>query len=303
MNEMTRNIDVVTGEIIVLQENAKRIFFQTAIEIGRRLEEAKTMVAQGEWTNYLTNVLKFKPSTAQNYMKIARELGDGQIGFDGTSKDEVFGELSYSQLLPLLGLPEDERKELAAQNDLAEMSTRQIEQLTRDYKAAKAAQETAQRKSDELQDELDKLQKQEDKKASAEENERAARVAAEAKARDLEGRVTALLEQLKEQPIEATASIVPDEETIERERERVREELRAQIADAETRAREAAEKLEQAKNPVAAQVNFLFVEISGLCQRMSESYGTLENTQEETAGKFGEAIKRFFEGQAVRYGG
>ena len=64
----------------------------------------------------------------------------------------------------------------------------------------------------------------------------------------------------------------------------------------------AADKLEQAKNPVAAQVNFLFVEISGLCQRMSESYGTLENTQEETAGKFAEAIKRFFEGQAVRYG-
>lgn len=111
------------------------------------------------------------------------------------------------------------------------------------------------------------------------------------------------LEQMKAQPIEATASIVPEDEVLERERERVREELRAQIADAETRAREAAEKLEQAKNPVAAQVNFLFVEISGLCARMSESYGTLENTQEETAGKFGEAIKRFFEGQAVRYGG
>lgn len=303
MQEMTRNIDVVTGEIIVLQENAKRIFFQTAIEIGRRLEEAKTMVAQGEWTNYLTNVLKFKPSTAQNYMKIARELGDGQIGFDGTSKEEVFGNLSYTQLLPLLGLPEEERKEIAESNDLAEMTTREIEKLTREYKAAKAAKDAAQRRTTELQDKLNKLDKTKEKANEAEEHERAARVAAEAKAKALEGRVTELLEQMKAQPIEATASIVPEDEVLERERERVREEMRAQIAEAETRARQAADKLEQAKNPVAAQVNFLFVEISGLCQRMSESYGTLENTQEETAGKFAEAIKRFFEGQAVRYGG
>lgn len=303
MQEMTRNIDVVTGEIIVLQENAKRIFFQTAIEIGRRLEEAKTMVAQGEWTNYLTNVLKFKPSTAQNYMKIARELGDGQIGFDGTSKEEVFGNLSYTQLLPLLGLPEEERKEIAESNDLAEMTTREIEKLTREYKAAKAEKDAAQRRTTELQDKLDKLDKAKEKANEAEEHERAARVAAEAKAKSLEGRVTELLEQMKAQPIEATASIVPEDEVIERERERVREEMRAQIAEAETRARQAADKLEQAKNPVAAQVNFLFVEISGLCQRMSESFGALENTQEETAGKFAEAIKRFFEGQAVRYGG
>lgn len=303
MQEMTRNIEVVTGEIIVLQENAKRIFFQTAIEIGRRLEEAKTMVAQGEWTNYLTNVLKFKPSTAQNYMKIARELGDGQIGFDGTSKEEVFGNLSYTQLLPLLGLPEEERKELAESNDLAEMTTREIEKLTREYKAAKAAKDAAQRRTAELQDKLDKLDKAKDKANEAEEHERAARVAAETKAKALEGRVTELLEQMKAQPIEATASIVPEDEVLERERERVREEMRAQIAEAETRARQAADKLEQAKNPVAAQVNFLFVEISGLCQRMSESFGALENTQEETAGKFAEAIKRFFEGQAVRYGG
>lgn len=303
MQEMTRNIEVVTGEIIVLQENAKRIFFQTAIEIGRRLEEAKTMVAQGEWTNYLTNVLKFKPSTAQNYMKIARELGDGQIGVDGTSKEEVFGNLSYTQLLPLLGLPEEERKELAESNDLAEMTTREIEKLTREYKAAKAEKDAAQRRTAELQDKLDKLDKAQDKANEAEEHERAARVAAEAKAKALEGRVTELLEQMKAQPIEATASIVPEDEVIERERERVREEMRAQIAEAETRARQAADKLEQAKNPVAAQVNFLFVEISGLCQRMSESFGALENTQEETAGKFAEAIKRFFEGQAVRYGG
>ena len=303
MQEMTRNIEVVTGEIIVLQENAKRIFFQTAIEIGRRLEEAKTMVAQGEWTNYLTNVLKFKPSTAQNYMKIARELGDGQIGFDGTSKEEVFGNLSYTQLLPLLGLPEEERKELAESNDLAEMTTREIEKLTREYKAAKAEKDAAQRRTAELQDKLDKLDKAQDKANEAEEHERAARVAAEAKAKSLEGRVTELLEQMKAQPIEATASIVPEDEVLERERERVREEMRAQIAEAETRARQAADKLEQAKNPVAAQVNFFFVEISGLCQRMSESFGALENTQEETAGKFAEAIKRFFEGQAVRYGG
>ena len=48
---------------------------ESVVQIGTRLEEAKQIVPSGEWTAYLTDKLGYKPSTAQNYMRIAREFG------------------------------------------------------------------------------------------------------------------------------------------------------------------------------------------------------------------------------------
>ena len=117
MNEMTRNIDTITAEIVVIRENAKKVFFSAVIDIGKRLLEAKELVPQGEWLHYLDTALGYKPSTAQNYMRIAKEFAADQIGMDGRSQSEVFGELGYSQLIPLLGLPEEERREIAEENE------------------------------------------------------------------------------------------------------------------------------------------------------------------------------------------
>ena len=108
------------------------------VQIGRRLEEAKQLVPQGEWLAYLDKELGYKPSTAQNYMRIAREFGDGQVGLSGKTPGDFFGNLGYSQLLPLLGLPEEEREQLAEEHDLAGMSSREIQALVRERDEAKA---------------------------------------------------------------------------------------------------------------------------------------------------------------------
>ena len=108
-----RSIEIVTAEITMIRDNARRVFLESVIQIGTRLEEAKQLVPQGEWTAYLTDKLGYKPSTAQNYMRIAREFGGGQVSLTGKTAADAFGQLSYSQILPLLGMAEEEREELA----------------------------------------------------------------------------------------------------------------------------------------------------------------------------------------------
>lgn len=143
-----RSIEIVTAEITMIRDNARKVFLESVIQIGTRLEEAKQLVPQGEWTAYLTDKLGYKPSTAQNYMRIAREFGGGQVSLTGKTAADAFGQLSYSQILPLLGMAEEEREELAEENDLPSMSSREIAALVKERDEAKAEAEKAVREND-----------------------------------------------------------------------------------------------------------------------------------------------------------
>lgn len=290
MNELTRTIETVTAEIVVIRDQTRKTFFSAVIEIGRRLEEAKEMVPQGEWLTYLQEVLEFKPSTAQNYMRIAREFGDGQIALDGTSATDLFGELGYSQLVPLLGLPDEDRRQLAEQNDLPEMSSREIKALVEKFKRAEDAERHAKNKAIAAAEAQEKAEKAAAKAEQQAADEIHAREAAEAKLHEMDGQVADLMQRLKEKPIVAEATLVPDEELMERAREQARAENAAAIRDAQERAEAANAALEQAKNPSVHQVNFLFSELRGVSERLDAAFEKLREQQPETAGRFGQAI-------------
>lgn len=288
MNELTRTIETVTAEIIVIRDQTARTIKTGIIEIGRRLEEAKEMVPQGEWLHYLQEVLHFKPSTAQNYMRIAREFGDGQIALDGMSATDLFGEL-----VPLLGLPDEERRQLAEQNDLPEMSSREIKKLVDDFRRAEDAERHAKNKAQAALDAQIKAEKAAAKAEQKAADEVHAREAAEAKLHEMDGQVADLMRQLREKPIEARAEVVPDSELLERVREQVRAETEDALRDARERAEAANAALVQAKNPSVHQVNFLFGELRGVSERLDAAFEKLRSSQPETAGKFGEVIGRW----------
>lgn len=289
-----RSIEIVTAEIHTIRDNVARVFMDGVVQIGRRLEEAKQLVPQGEWLAYLDKELGYKPSTAQNYMRIAREFGDGQIGLSGKTPSDFFGNLGYSQLLPLLGLPEEEREQLAEEHDLAGMSSREIQALVKERDEAKAnadkletalADKMAEEQA--LQGELDNvravLTKQKDK---AKAHAAAAKANAETAA-ELQRQLDAL-EQQAAAPRELT----------EEERAALRDEIAAEQAEAvqaaEARAADALAKLEKVKNPAAHQVNFLFGELNADWNRLRAALRELEKSDSEAAGKMRAAI-----GQAV----
>lgn len=234
------------------------------------------MVPSGEWTAYLTDKLGYKPSTAQNYMRIAREFGGGQVSLSGKTAADAFGQLSYSQILPLLGMAEEEREELAEEHDLPSMSSREIAALVKERDEAKANADKLKEKDKLLRSKLREANKERDKAQSS-------LSGATQREKDLAER----LDELEKRPAEVR-------ELTEEELEEIRSKVRAENAEAakaaEERARAAEEKLDKVKNPAAHKVNFLFGEVRGLVERLEQALGELEQTDEAACEKFAKVI-------------
>ena len=271
-----RSIEIVTAEITMIRDNVRKVFLESVIQIGTRLEEAKQMVPSGEWTAYLTDKLGYKPSTAQNYMRIAREFGGGQVSLTGKTAADAFGQLSYSQVLPLLGMAEEEREELAEENDLPSMSSREIAALVKERDEAKANADKFKEKDKLLRSKLREANEERDKAQSSLSD-------ATQREKDLAER----LDELEKRPAEVRELT---EEELEEIRSKVREENAEAARAAEERARAAGEKLDKVKNPAAHKVNFLFGEVRGLVDRLEDALEELQQTDEAACEKFAKVI-------------
>ena len=138
MNEMEikRTPEVIGAEIRSLTTQARSITLWYGIEIGRRLTEAKEMVNHGEWLPFLEQQTEFSQPTASRFMRLYKEYGADQSSlFGAESKYSTLNNLSISNALRLLALPEEEREEFAAENDLENKSTREVEDLIREKTA------------------------------------------------------------------------------------------------------------------------------------------------------------------------
>lgn len=283
---VVRSIEIVTAEITMIRDNARKVFLESVIQIGTRLEEAKQMVPSGEWTAYLTDKLGYKPSTAQNYMRIAREFGGGQVSLTGKTAADAFGQLSYSQILPLLGMAEEEREELAEEHDLPSMSSREIAALVKERDEAKAAAEkaTAEKAAAELKFEGAAKAREtvlHELKLAQDECDVVKQTAA-----DLQEQ----LDAIEDKPAEVRELT---EEELEEIRSKVREENAEAARAAEERAKAAEEKLDKVKNPAAHKVNFLFGEVRGLVERLEQALEELQQTDEAACEKFAAVIAKW----------
>ena len=129
MSEMTviRTPEIIAGEVRHLKAQAQRLILGHAIEIGRRLTEAKAMLEHGQWTEWLKNQVNFSQSTANNMMRIFDAYGAAQMGLFGPEADsQTFGSLEYSKALALLAVPEEEREEFAQEVDAEHISVREL---------------------------------------------------------------------------------------------------------------------------------------------------------------------------------
>lgn len=141
-----RNSEVVAAEINTIKENTRRIMIANAIRIGEKLTEAKSMVPFGEWGKWLEEKVEYSQSTAEDLMKMYREYGTNQESlFDTWTKSETFGNLSYSKHLALLALPFAVRQSFAEENDVENMSTREVQS------AVQAELEAAREKNSQLE--------------------------------------------------------------------------------------------------------------------------------------------------------
>lgn len=253
MNEVTRPIEVITSEIKFYAQQAG----MSVIEIGKRLHEAKICLPHGEWGNWLKNEVNFSERAAQNFMRIAREYQNPQLLADMGN--------STTKALLLLTLPAEEREEFVAEphiidgeaKTVAEMTTKEMEELTRELAAERAEKEKLQTQLDlfrteaekekddavaeavdetvnkvmfEAEQELDRVRQQlAEEKKLAEDNEKEALQ-----------KVKLLEKELDEMRMQKEQVSIPDESELER----VRAEAEKKVTDAMKL------KLEQAKSDV-----------------------------------------------------
>lgn len=123
-----RNVDIIAAEINSIKDQTRKIVLGNSIEIGKRLVEAKDIVPHGEWGNWLLESVAYSQSTANNLMRIFNEYGANQMSLFGSdAKSQAIGNLSYTQAVALLGIPSEEREAFIEENNIDEMSTRELQ--------------------------------------------------------------------------------------------------------------------------------------------------------------------------------
>ena len=310
-----RTAATIAAEIRMLDRQAAGICMSYIIEIGRRLVEAKSMVADGMWLEYIKTELNYEKSTAQNYMRLYERYGTGQQSMFGTfAETETFGRLTYTKALALLQVPDEDLQEFTENNDIENMSTRELQQAIRERDAAISEKETAVAQVGELQAKVDIKEQQVDKltaelkSASDNFNTKAAEVEKLRNdlknAREKEASAKTALKKAKESPdipeavmeklraeAEATATEKAAAEakkkldTAANELEKVRLELRT------TQERlEASQKEAKLQNPDAAVFKSLFEQVQSDFNRLTGVLLKIRQTDPELGGKLSSAV-------------
>ena len=122
MNEMmqTRTPEVIAAEINTIKAQAREVYVRSAVEIGRRLYEAKNSVSHGEWGRWLETNVDYSERTAQNLMAVYEEYGR-------KGNAQALTGLTFTKAVQLLRLDGETRAELMETEDVAAMSTRELE--------------------------------------------------------------------------------------------------------------------------------------------------------------------------------
>lgn len=145
-----RTAEVVAMEVRLIKRQTQKVMLQASMEIGKRLEEAKSLVEHGQWEAWLKDNVDYSQRTAEQLIQVYHQYGD--IGMDRLFDEDmnVFKELSYTQAVALLSLPTvEERRNFVQENDVQDMSTRELQEA---IKAKKAAEDKVEKISSKLTD-------------------------------------------------------------------------------------------------------------------------------------------------------
>ncbi|WP_297301134.1 DUF3102 domain-containing protein [uncultured Oscillibacter sp.] len=222
-----RDIESITAEIIQRKQNAGR----EILAIGNCLIEAKAMLSHGEWSAWLEERVEFSERTATRFMRLAREW----------TNQTALSDLGATKALTLLALPPEERDSFMAENNVVDMTSRELEKAIRERDEARRAAEAAQ--ADARSAEESRAKMEADMKA-LEEIHRSAQEG-EAQARDALAKARAELKELRERPVEV--AVEADLEAVEKARAEAAAEMQARVDAAEKARKEAEKRLKAAE--------------------------------------------------------
>lgn len=172
-----RDLATITNEICFYKRQTELALLSGAIEIGRRLVEAKAMIGHGNWGNYLKEQVNFSQSTANNMMRLYEEYGTGQVSVFGNSQSIM--NLDPTKALKLLAIPAEEREEFVAEHDVENKSVRELDEIIKERDCQLAnARDIMHKQDEELQNARETIDQQDRDIATLEKatNEKAAEI-------------------------------------------------------------------------------------------------------------------------------
>lgn len=153
-----RDINTITSEIRYIQNDVQQYAAQGALKIGERLCEAKELLDHGEFLPWLKDEFGWTDRTAQKLMAVYREFGDSQKSLFGPEiNTKTYSDLPVSKLYLLISVPESEREEFVKENNVSEISVREMEKLLREKREAEDESREAHEALDALADKYEAL--------------------------------------------------------------------------------------------------------------------------------------------------
>lgn len=312
-----RTPDIIGAEIRGLTQQAKTMTLWFGIEIGRRLTEAKEMLEHGQWLAYLKEQTEFSRSSAGRLMTLYKKYGAAQTSLFGAEANyPTLNNLSISNALRLLAVPEDEREEFAAEHDVEHMSARELDKL---IKQRDEAEQRAARAEEQVQQAADGAAKADEQYQKAKQElhllrEKLGNVEAQKAAAEKE------LSELRERPVEVAVEVdekaVAEAVTAARAKNDAEwaekmakvknelseaglkaEKLKAKIKKAEERAEEKAAELERLKksqtlnDPNTAVFKQIFEQVQEDFNKLHGSLLKVRASDPDTAEKLTAAVR------------
>lgn len=312
-----RTPDVIGAEIRGLTQQAKSMTLWFGIEIGRRLTEAKALLEHGQWLPYLKEQTEFSQPSASRLMRLYDEYGAKQTSLFGAELNySTLNNLSISNALRLLAVPEDEREEFALEHDVEHMSARELDEL---IKQRDEAEQRAARAEEQVQQAADGAAKADEQYQKAKQelhllreklgNAEAQKAAAEKELSELRERPVEVAVEVDEKAVAeavALARAKNDAEWAEKmakvknelsEAGLKAEKLKAKIKKAEERAEEKAAELERLKksqtlnDPNTAVFKQIFEQVQEDFNKLHGSLLKVRASDPDTAQKLTAAVR------------
>ena len=318
-----REIGIITTEINELWRQAQSMALTYAVEIGRRLVEAKSVLKFGEWGKWLSKNVSFSQSAANSFMQLFEEYGSSQITlFGAVSNSQTLGNLPYSKALALLAIPSEEREDFAKEVNADELSVRELkkviaerdaalkdaaranaekaelEKMAANAKAAQCAAEESAKSADELRTKVERLEKDLEKSS-----ENARKLKDKLKRAESDPKLPPeMLQKLKDEArAEADGEL---ESKVKKELEAAQK--AAALAEekriaAEKEARAASERLAQAErqlktaNPEVTAFKTLFEQMQDSAKKLLVMIAKISAEDEKTANALRGAMRAFGE--------
>lgn len=116
-------VEALTMEILQLKRNIA----ENIIGLGTKLIKVKESLGHGEWLPYLENEVDFSRQTANKFMKISTEFKNVHTSVH----------LGSEKLYALITIPKEERVDFMDDNDIENMSTRELTKVIKEFKESK----------------------------------------------------------------------------------------------------------------------------------------------------------------------